>query len=219
MSYLYAKPSLMFKGITLITGVIIVLSAGCGQQTGKPEEVRSQTPAQPENKDTCSYHHDTTLYARFIPDPTTSDFDQLIVFIKNKSGLTYKKVEKSDPGYGIVLKKMLCDDDYINPSMEIYKLDSLFFLRAYFQSNPKKKGDIGHRFSITQLNFANQEETDKAWDLVTKRSMGDPQKKWDEFQLVKGHRRIYELRGFFAATTYDVIPKLTSLVEKQWRPK
>lgn len=132
--------------------------------------------------------------------------------------MNYKKIEKYPAGYGAELTSILCFKSTADDPIEKYIIDSVFSMAVNFQEQASQKGKPAHGFSVIQFNFINEEETNRAWQLFAGRSTGDPMKKWDEYQRVKGHNRIYEFRPRLAMTLYDVIPRLKEATEKQWRP-
>ncbi len=169
----------------------------------------------------CKERKDTAIHQVFKLTAAEDDLGELVKFIEGRGELKqYQK--KGMPVYfkdtGILLKRILCEDDYFNSPIERWFLDSVFTISTSFKLVKPVTGakDIFGAIHLTQCNFVSETEKEKALALFQKASWGDPQQKWNEYSLLSHKNRIYVLEPSLAMMT-DPLHRCLKAMEEKWR--
>src|SRR5687767_7429181 len=175
--------------------IVFILFFSCKQRSSSQEKVPG---------DTCAITADKKFTISFQKDTSTADFFQLINFLVSKDELEAMcPPENLFPlvNEGITLRKVICSTKNFDYRMEYWHLANLSSVscRLQLKKDLEGKQDLYDGINLQQLNFINEEETGKAFAKIQEIGWDDPLVKWNEYQLVKGKKRIYVISTMLAA--------------------
>ena len=203
----------MFNKFIFISFSILTLFFAACKQTVKS---KSETKYDP-----CVNGHDTLFHLQFSKDTTKNDFYDLINFIESKglfSGFDKKKCWFGDT---ILLQKLICPaKDYDSPE-ESWTLDNVFSIGYILTSTkPIRQANENYfpKVYLTQYNFINQAEKEKAYTKIKEIGWGDPFHKWNDYYIAHSKTRIFVLETG-AAIFSETKNKYGDIIQKQWIDK
>lgn len=195
---------------------LLILLPSCMDQQKEPA-----SGTKTEIQHPCAGLKDTAIHRVFKLTTAVDDLPELVKFIEGRGELKQYQ-DKGMPAYfkdtGIVLTRILCEDDNYNPPIERWFLDSVFTISTSFKLVKEVSGAKGifGTIHLTQCNFDSETEKEKALALFQKASWGDPQHKWNEYSLLSHKNRIYILEPSLAMMT-DPLHRCLKALEEKWR--
>jgi hypothetical protein len=171
--------------------ILLLLLSSCKEQKKEPITI-----ATPESQKPCAGLKDTTIHRVFKYRSAPGDLEKLVKFIESKGELKQYQ-EKGEPLYfkdtGIVLTRLLCEEDIYASPKEWWFLDSVAIISTTLilkKPVPGAKGIFGTIY-LAQCSFESKVERDQALELFKIASWGDPQKKWNEYRTLPLGNSIY----------------------------
>lgn len=172
---------------------ILLLLSSCHEQKKEPVAIATPEPQQP-----CAGFRDTTIHRVFTYVSAPVDLEKMVKLIESKGELKQYQ-ERGEPLYfkdtGIVLARLLCEEDIYNTPKERWFLDGVAKISTALilkESDPGSKELFG-TIHITQCSFASKAERDSALTLFKIATWGDPEKKWNEHSILPLGNNIYVL--------------------------
>ena len=196
--------------------ILLILLPSCMDQQKEPASSTKMEIQLP-----CKERKDTAIHQVFKLTAAEDDLGELIKFIEGRGELKQYQ-EKGVPAYfkdtGIVLTRILCEDDNYNPPLERWFLDSILTISTTLKLVKEVSGAKGifGTIHLTQCNFVSETEKEKALALFQKASWGDPQQKWNEYSLLSHKNRIYILEPSLAMMA-DPLNRCLKTIEEKWR--
>lgn len=193
--------------------ILFLLLSSCKEQKKEPVTVATSQPQQP-----CAGFRDTTIHRAFTLKSTPGDLEKLVKLIESKGELKQYQ-GKGEPLYfkdtGIVLTRLLCEEDIYNTPKERWFLDSVAKISTALIL---KESDTGSKelfgtIQLTQCSFASKAERDSALAIFKIASWGDPDKKWNEHSILPVGNNIYVLSPELAMME-DPLRRCLKLIEQ-----
>lgn len=205
------RPSVLFPCL-----LMIVILFSCKQET-KPAKL----PVA--DRDTCAGLNDTRVILPFQKDTSTIDFFKMIDFLLKKGELELGKGKtklESFTDTSVLLQKILCPDENFDPPIEHVVLRGVFSVTCWLELKKQFVGkkDLYGGLWIRQLNFANEAEKQKALENIQEIGWGDPQKKWNDYMIAFGKKRIYIISTSMAASE-SLKRKYAFIIQDEWAGK
>lgn len=193
--------------------ILLFLLSSCKEQKKEPVTIATPEPRQP-----CAGFRDSTIHRVFTYASTPGDLEKLVKLIESKGELKqYQK--KGEPLYfkdtGIVLTRLLCEEDIYNSPEESWHLDNVARLSTTLKlvkPVPGAKGIYG-TIKLTQCSFASKAERDSALAIFKIASWGNPEKKWNEHSILPVGNNIYILSPELAMMR-DPLRRCLELIER-----
>lgn len=193
--------------------ILLLLLSSCKEQKKDPVTVVAPEPQKP-----CAGLKDTTIHRVFKFTSAPGDLEKLVKFIESKGELKQYH-EIGEPLYfkdtGIVLTRLLCEEDIYASPKERWFLDSIGRISTSFilkKPVPGANGIFGTIY-LTKCCFASKEERDSALAIFRIASWGDPVKKWNEYSTLPLGNNIYVLSPELAMMQ-DPLRRCLKLIER-----
>lgn len=193
--------------------IFLLLLSSCHEQKKEPVTIATPEPQQP-----CAGFRDTTFHRVFTYASTPGDLEKLVKYIESKGELKQYQ-EKGKPLYfkdtGIVLTRLLCEENIYNSPEESWHLDNVARLSTTLKlvkPVPGAKGIYG-TIQLAQCSFASKAERDSALTLFKIASWGNPVKKWNEYRIRTVGNNIYILSPSLAMME-DPLRRCLKLIER-----
>jgi len=194
----------------------LLLLTACMEHQKEPVSNTKPTTQHP-----CAGMKDTSFHQLFTLSPGYADLEELVKFIEARGELKQYR-DKGQPLYsadtGIVLSRLLCEEDFYNSPVESWHLDSVVRISTTLKlvkPVPGAKGIFG-TIRLTQCNFVSEAEKEKALALFKKGSWGNPILKWNEYRISVNKNRIYILEPSLAMMT-DPLNRCLKAMEERWK--
>lgn len=185
---------------------------------------QQKEPAPLEKSDTlqnCAGIKDTVIHRVFKLSSAPGELEKLVKFIESKGELKQYQ-GKGQPLYfkdtGIILTRLLCEEDIYNTPKERWFLDSIALISTALILKKTVPGakDIFGTIHVTQCSFRSTAERDSALALFKIASWGDPEKKWNEYRILPARNHIYILSPSLAMMG-DPLRRCLKAMEEKWR--
>jgi hypothetical protein len=196
--------------------ILLLLISSCKEQKKEPVNIDKPVPQQP-----CAGFSDTTIHRVFTLSSAPGELEKLVKFIESKGELKQYQ-GKGQPLYfkdtGIILTRLLCEEDIYNTPKERWFLDSIAKISTALILKKTVPGakDIFGTIHVTQCSFGSTAERDSVLALFKIASWGDPEKKWNEYRIRPVGNNIYVLSPSLAMME-DPLNRCLKALEEGWR--
>jgi hypothetical protein len=170
--------------------------------------------------DPCTNGRDTVIRRTLAYDTATKDFYRLLHFIESKTDFSRfdrKRTIDNSTATTLQLTKLLCREKDFDSPTETWRFDSVFSIRYLLTLNKpvKEQKDFYPKVDITQFNFATEAERQAVSEKLKEIGWGDPFKKWNDYYIITGKKRIIVLQSYVALFS-ETKNKLGDLLRKEW---
>ncbi|HRG23845.1 MAG TPA: hypothetical protein PLL23_05625 [Chitinophagaceae bacterium] len=196
--------------------ILLFLLSSCKEQKNEPVTIAKPEPEQP-----CAGFRDTTIHQVFKLSSAPGELGKLVKFIESKGELKQYQ-GKGQPLYfkdtGIILTRLLCEEDIYNTPKERWFLDSIAKISTALVLKKTVPGakDIFGTIQVTQCSFGSTAERDSALAIFKIASWGDPEKKWNEYSTLALGNNIYIFSPSLAMMQ-DPLRRCLKAIDERWR--
>jgi hypothetical protein len=193
--------------------IFLLLLSSCKEQKKDPVTID-----KPELQQPCAGFRDITIHRVFRLSSAPGELEKLVKFIESKGELKQYQ-RKGQPLYfkdtGIILTRLLCEEDIYNTPKERWLLDSVAKISTALILKKTVPGakDIFGTIHVTQCSFGSTAERDSALAIFKIASWGDPVKKWNEHSILPVGNKIYVLSPELAMME-DPLRRCLKLIER-----